>query len=674
VSAEGRLAHLRARLGGRIGFGGDYNPEQWPEATWPEDVALMAEAGVNLVTVGIFSWARIEPRPGEFDFDWLDRVLDLLHAGGIAVDLATATASPPAWLVRAHPEVLPVTEDGVRLEHGARQHYCPSSAAYREAALRVVEALAARYGDHPALALWHVGNEFGVHTPACYCDASAEHFRDWLRDRFGDVEALNRAWGTDFWSQRYGSFEEVNPPRRAPTFRNPGQLLDWRRFCSDALLECYRAERDVLRRATPHVPVTTNSYAPLDRLDLWAWAAEEDVVSHGSYPDPADPGAAVGAAMTADLMRSLRGGQPWLLMEQAAGAVNWRPVNAPKPPGVMRLWSLQALARGADGLLFFQWRASARGAERFHSGMLPHGGRETRTFREVRELGAELPRLAGLAGARVHAEVAFVLSWDAWWALESGPRPSLDLGLPDQLLACYAALHELNVTVDFRPPGVDLSAYRLVLVPSLFSIGDDEAAALEAYVARGGYLVVCFFSGIADHEGAVRTGGHPGAFRDLLGLVVDDFWPLAAGETVALAWRDGTPAGSASKWSEWVEPRAAEVLMTFADGELAGRPAATRNGRALYLATRPDPATMRAFMSDACAAAGVRAAFQAAPHGVEAVRRGDALVLLNHRSEPAEIALAGETISLGGRDVRVLQASPLGRDAATAAGGAEATP
>jgi beta-galactosidase len=654
MSLADRLGHLHARLGGRIAFGGDYNPEQWPEATWLEDVELMREAGVNLVTVGVFSWARLEPRPGEMHFDWLDRVLELLHGAGIAVDLATATASPPAWLVRAHREVLPVTEAGVRLEHGARQHYCPSSVAYREAALRLVEALAARYRDHPALALWHVGNEYGVHTAACYCDASADRFRAWLRGRYAEVEALNRAWGTDFWSQRYGSFDEVNPPRRAPTFLNPGQLLDWRRFCSDALLECYRAERDVLRRATPHVPVTTNFYGLRDTLDLWAWAAEVDVVANDAYPDPADPAAAApSAALVADLMRSLRGGQPWLLMEQAAGAVNWRRRNVPKPPGVMRLWSLQALARGADGLLFFQWRASQRGAERFHSAMLPHGGRETRTFGEVARLGAELEGLARLAGTRVRAEVALLLDWDAWWVLESGPRPSVELELPDQLLAFYAALHGLNVTADLRPPDADLSAYRLVLVPSLFSVGDEEAAALSAYVERGGHLVVSFFSGIADCEGAVRTGGHPGAFRELLGIVVDDFWPLARAEHLALAWADGAAAGSGSAWSEWVEPRDAEVLLTFADGELAGRPAATRNGRAVYWATRPDPPTMRTLMAKSCAAAAVRPTLEEAPPGVEAVRRGDSLVLLNHNPDPVDIALPGRTIMLGGRDVRV---------------------
>jgi beta-galactosidase len=665
VSAAERLAHLRARLGGRIAFGGDYNPEQWPEATWREDVELMREAGVNLVTLGVFSWARLEPRPGRFDFGWLDRVLELLHSGGIAVDLATATASPPAWLVRAHPEVLPVTEDGVRLDHGARQHYCPSSPVYRAAVLQLVEALAARYGDHPALALWHVGNEYGCHTAACYCDVSAEHFRAWLRERHRDVDALNRAWGTEFWSQRYGSFEEVSPPRRAPTFRNPGHLLDWRRFCSDALLDCYRAERDALRRATPNVPVTTNFYGLRDELDLWAWAAEEDVVANDAYPDPADPDLHIAAALTADLMRSLRGGQPWILMEQAAGAVNWRPVNMPKPPGLMRLWSLQALARGADGLMFFQWRASLRGAERFHSGMLPHGGRETRTFREVRELGAELPQFAGLAGTGVAAEVALLLDWDAWWTLESGPRPSTELRLPDQLLAYYAALHRLNVTADFRPPGSDLSAYRLVVVPSLFSVSDEAATALGDYLEGGGRIVLSFFSGIADREGAVRAGGHPGAFRELLGLVVEDFWPLGRDETVPLAWGDGTPAGRGSVWSEWIEPGDAEVLMTFADGELAGRPAATRRGRAVYLATKPDPAAMERLVADACAAAGVRRTCEGAPAGVEAVCRGDKLILLNHNPEPAEVALPGETIMLAGRDVRMLDAPAPGRRVST---------
>lgn len=635
---------------GRIAFGGDYNPEQWPEAVWPEDVALMREAGVTLVTVAVFAWARIEPRPGERDFGWLDRVLDLLHEGGIAVDLATGTASPPPWLIRRHPEILPVTADGVRLAPGSRQHVCPSAPAYREAAQGLAEAMAERYGAHPALALWHVGNEYGVHTPECFCQASARDFRRWLAERHGDVEALNAAWGTAFWSGRYGSFEEVDPPRRAPYVHNPGHVLDWRRFCSDALLACFAAERDVLRRVTPDVPVTTNFFGVRPELDLWAWAVEEDVVANDAYPDPADPAAAQEAALGADVMRSLRGGQPWLLMEQAAGAVDWRPRNVPKPPGVMRLWSLQAVARGADAIMFFQWRAGRRGAEQHHSAMLPHGGPGTRTFREAAALGGELERLARVAGSRVHADVALVLDWEAWWALEAGPGPSRDLRLTDQLRAHHAALWAANVAVDVRRPDADLTAYRLVVVPSLYAVSDAAAAGLADYVRGGGTLVIASFSGIADLDGAIRSGGHPGALRELLGVHVEDFWPVAPGEAVPLAEPGGEPAGHGTVWSEWVEPEGAEVLLRFAGGELDGRPAVARRahgaGSATYLATCPDPALLRRLLGRATRAAGVRPVLAGAPAGVEPIRRGDVLFLLNHGTEPAAVPLARPGSSL----------------------------
>jgi beta-galactosidase len=296
-------------------YGGDYNPEQWPEEVWKEDVRLMQEAGVNLVSLGIFSWAKLEPRPGEYDFGWLDSIMDLLHEGGVMVDLATATASPPPWLAKVHPESLPVTQDGVTLHPGARQHYCPSSAAYRERAAQLVRRIADRYKDHPALAMWHVNNEYGCHVSECYCDASAAHFREWLEERYGDLDALNEAWGTAFWSQRYSEWGEILPPRAAPTFANPTQRLDFRRFSSDALLGCFEMEKEILREATPGVPVTTNFMSFFKPVDYWKWAELEDVVSDDSYPDPADPEAHIGAAMARDLMRSLAGGGPWVLME-----------------------------------------------------------------------------------------------------------------------------------------------------------------------------------------------------------------------------------------------------------------------------------------------------------------------------------------------------------------------
>jgi beta-galactosidase len=345
-------------------YGGDYNPEQWPEEVWNEDVHLMREAGVNLVSLGIFSWAKLEPRPGEYDFAWLDRIIILLNEGGVMVNLATATASPPPWLAALHPESLPVTQNGVVLHPGSRQHYCPSSAAYKERASELVRRIADRYKDHPALAMWHVNNEYGCHVAECYCDTSAEHFRKWLRERYGDLDTLNEAWGTAFWSQSYGEWNEILPPRSAPTFANPTQQLDFRRFSSDALLELYEMEKEILRQATPDVPITTNFMGFFKPVDYWKWAVREDLVSDDSYPDPSDPEAHIGAAMSRDLMRSLGDGAPWVLMEQTTVRVNWRKRNVPKRPKEMRLWSYGAVARGAEGIMFFQWRQSKAGAAR----------------------------------------------------------------------------------------------------------------------------------------------------------------------------------------------------------------------------------------------------------------------------------------------------------------------
>jgi beta-galactosidase len=339
-------------------YGGDYNPEQWAEEVWDEDVRLMREAGVNLVSLGIFSWAKLEPRPGEYDFGWLDRIIGLLYENGVMVNFATATASPPPWLAKLHPESLPVTQNGVVLHPGARQHYCTSSAAYKERAAELVRRTTNRYKDHPALAMWHVNNEYGCHVAECYCDASAQHFREWLRARYGDLDILNEAWGTAFWSQRYGEWGEILPPRSAPTFANPTQQLDFRRFSSDALLELHEMEKEILREATPDVPITTNFMGFFKPVDYWKWAAREDLVADDSYPDPSDPEAHVGAAMSRDLMRSLGGGAPWVLMEQTTVRVNWRNRNVPKRPNEMRLWSYGAVARGAEGIMFFQWRQS----------------------------------------------------------------------------------------------------------------------------------------------------------------------------------------------------------------------------------------------------------------------------------------------------------------------------
>jgi beta-galactosidase len=660
----GRLPH--------IAYGGDYNAEQWPEEVWSEDVRLMGEAGVNLATVAVFAWSVLEPAPGAFEFGWLDRLLDLLHEGGISVDLATATASPPPWLTHQHPEVLPVTEDGVRLWPGGRQHYCPSSPVYREAAVRLVEALAGRYAGHPSLALWHVGNEYGCHVPACWCDVSAAAFRDWLRRRYGTLDALNDAWGTAFWSQRYSAWDEILPPRRAPTFPNPSQELDFRRFSSDELLRCFELEREVLGRLSPGVPVTTNFMGFFRPVDYWRWAEREDVVSNDSYPDPSDPESPMSAAMTGDLMRSLGRGRPWLLMEQTSSRVNWRERNVAKAPGQMRLWSLQAVARGADGILFFQWRQSRAGAEKFHSAMVPHGPPEgSPAWAEVVRLGGDLRRLDAVLGSRVSADVAIVFDWESWWALELPSKPSADLRLMDQVRACYGPLYAADVTADFVPPSADLSGYRLVVVPNLYLVRDEDAERLGRFVADGGILMLSFFSGIVDPRDQVRLGGYPAPFAEVLGLRVDDFYPLAAGERLTLGFGDGN-VGEGELWSELITPLGAEVIATFEGGPLAGRPAVTRSsygaGAAYYMGTRPDPASMARLLDAAVEEAGARPA-ATVPAGVEAVRRagdGDTLLfLLNHRAIEAQVAL-----ERGGVDLLTGEVVPAGRWSLPARGAA----
>ena len=654
-----------------IWYGGDYNPEQWPEQVWDEDVRLMQAGGISLVSVGIFSWAKLEPREGEFDFGWLDRILAKLHDGGIRVDLATATASPPPWLTHRYPEVRPVTESGVRLAAGSRQQYCPSSPVYRRLAARLVHAIVERYADHPALELWHINNEYGCHVSHCYCDASADAFRAWLTAKYSTVNALNAAWGTAFWSQQYSDFAEVYPPSDAPTFRNPTQLLDFDRFSSDELLECYRAESRIIRAASA-VPITTNFMGFFKGVDYWKWASEVDIVSDDSYPDPADPDSPAYAAMTRDLMRSLRGGQPWILTEQAPSAVNWRRRNAPKLAGQQRAWSYQAVARGADGVLFFQWRQSIAGAEKFHSGMVPHSGTDTRVWREIEQLGAELKDL-GLGGARSESRVAIVFEWDSWWSIEQAATPA-ELSYLRGVFAWYRELFTRTVAVDFVRADADLSGYSAVVVPSLFCASAAALDNLDGFARAGGQLLVTYQSGITDENGRIVAGGYLGVLQSTLGIRIEEFSPLAGPDLAATGQGEAPPTcirgeltGDATGylWSEFLHTEGAEVVATFATGGVDGWPAVTRNdadaGSALYVATLPEKDALAAIVGRLLAHAGVRGALDEPQPGVEAVVRGESLVLINHGAAPVEV----RGITLASQAVAIVPAQPQPRRSPT---------
>jgi len=643
-----------------IWYGGDYNPEQWPEDVWPEDVRLMVDAKVNIATVGVFSWAKLQPAADRFDFEWLDRVIDGLWDAGIRIDLATATASPPPWLTTLHPEMLPVTAEGVRLVPGSRQAYCPSSPVYREHAVRLAEKLAERYGDHPALQFWHVNNEYACHTSHCYCDVSAAAFRDWLIKRYGDIDELNRAWGTAFWSQAYSTFDEVLPPRAMPTFPNPTQVLDFDRFSSDELLDCYRAEAAVLRERTPYIPITTNFMGFFRNADYWQWAAELDFISDDHYPDPSDPEAWRLAAMTRDLMRSLAGDKPWVLMEQASSAVNWRPRNAPKAPGQMKALSYQAVARGSDGILFFQWRQSRAGAERFHSAMLPHGGTDTRVWREVRELGHDLSSIedAGAVTAPRSGRAAIVLDWDSWRLFDQACLPG-QVDYVATLRSWHTALTDQGYLVDFVPAGGALDAYSVVVAAALFVASDEELTVLADFARAGGTLIVGYQSGIHDRDLAIRLGGYLGPLRDVLGVWVEEFSPVQDGDTVAVRFGDTVRQGQV--WSELVRLDGATPLATFDGGWLNGLPAVTSStageGRALYVATQFSASDLGALLGSW----GLVVESLARPHDlpVETVTRGDSLYVINQGPSSADVsviaALAGES-PLEPFEVRVLPA------------------
>ena len=635
-----------------LAFGGDYNPEQWPADVRLEDLGLMKEAGVNLLSVGIFSWALLEPREGEYDFAWLDEVLDNLAGTGIKVALATATAAPPAWLVRKHPEVLPVTAEGTVLERGSRRHYSPSSAVYRRYATGITRKLAERYKDHPALALWHVDNELGCHVSEFYGPEDAAAFRVWLERRYGSTEVLNAAWGTAFWSQHYASFEEIMPPGAAPTTLNPTQRLDFQRFSSWALLDYYRSLLQVIREVTPDVPATTNLMVSsgTKSMDYFHWANDLDVIANDHYLVAAEPERHIELAFSADLTRGVAGGEPWILMEHSTSAVNWQPRNRPKMPGEMLRSSLAHVARGADAVMFFQWRQSYAGAEKFHSAMVPHGGRETRVWREVVELGAALRSLGPVRGTAVQSRVAIVFDYEAWWASELDSHPSEDVKYLDLMRALHRSLYLRGITVDFVHASAPLDGYGLVLVCTLYNVTDPGARAIASAAEAGATVLVTYFSGIVDENDHIRLGGYPGAFRELLGISVEEFHPLLAGESVKL--NDG---GTGSVWSEHVHLAGAEALNTFTEFPLEGVPSLTRRavgrGAAFYLATFPDQDGIERLVDRLLAESGA-APVADADFGVELTRRratdGSSFVFaINHSGVDASVRVAGTELLSG---------------------------
>lgn len=531
---------LLTENGRGIAFGGDYNPDQWPEEIWDDDVCLMKKAGVNTVALAIFSWDRIQPQENRWDFGWLDRIIDKLGKAGIATDLASATATAPLWLYEKHPEVLPCDKFGHPVNAGSRQSWSPTSPVFKEYALTLCRKLAERYGANPYVTAWHMGNEYGWNNRNDYSDNALNAFRLWCERKYGTIGALNQAWGTTFWGQEMNSFDEVLIPRfmGADSMVNPGQKLDFERFGNDMLLDFYKAERDAITEICPDKPFTTNFMVSTDQccMDYADWANEVNFVSNDHYFHEGGEMHLDELACSDALMDSFALGKPWYVMEHSTSAVQWKPLNMRKRKGETVRDSLAHVAMGADAINFFQWRASAFGAESFHSAMVPHAGEDTKLFRQVCELGETLRTLAdaGVQGSELErSDTAILFSAESEWATRSETLPSMKLNHWHDVRDWYRAFLNAGSRADIVPLKYDWSDYKTVVLPTVLILSAADTQRLADFAAAGGRVVVGYATGLIDENFHTWLGGYPGAgdglLRDMMGIRGEEFNILGSG-------------------------------------------------------------------------------------------------------------------------------------------------
>ena len=640
----------------KMWYGGDYNPEQWDEEVWQEDDRMFKLAGIDVATINVFSWALNQPDEDTYDFEWLDETMDRLYQNGVYVCLATSTAAHPAWMARKYPDILRVDYEGRKRKFGGRHNSCPNSPTYRKYSSIMAGKLAERYKDHPALLIWHVSNEYGGY---CYCDHCAAAFRTWLQERYGTLDAVNKAWNTRFWGHTFYDWDDIVVPNglseewggNRTNFQ--GISLDYRRFQSASLLECYKLERDELKQVTPDIPVTTNLMGLYPELDYYDWAKEMDVVSWDNYPSLNTP--VSHTAMTHDLMRGLKSGQPFMLMEQTPSQQNWQAYNALKRPGVMRLWSYQAVAHGADTVMFFQLRRSIGACEKYHGAVIEHVGHEhTRVFRECAELGRELQGLGDrLLDSRVDAKVAIMYDWENRWALELSSGPSVALNYVDEVHKYYSVLYELNIQTDMISVEEDLSKYDVVIAPLMYMVKPGVAKRLEMFASDGGTFLTTFFSGIVNENDLVTLGGYPGELRSLLGIwaeEIDSLFPEQSNQMVVKG-EVGQLKGSydCGILCDLIHSEGAEVVAEYGSDFYKGMPSLTVNrfgkGNAWYVASSPEPQMLQDLMSSICEQHGIKPVLNA-PKGVEVSTRvkdgHEYIFVLNHLAEDARVPLQGE--------------------------------
>ena len=666
----------------KILYGGDYNPEQWPEEIWKEDMRMFKLAHIDVVTLNVFSWAALQPDEVTYDFSKLDKIMEYVKENGLKVCFATSTGAHPAWMARKYPDILRVEHNGMKRKFGARHNSCPNSPTYRKYSVALATKLAERYKDYDNIVAWHISNEYGGE---CYCENCEKAFRVWLHKKYGTLDELNRVWNTSFWGHTFYDWDDVVlPDMRSEEFNwdgirtnFQGISLDYRRFNSDSILECYKLERDAVKAYTPDIPVTTNLMGFYPALDYQKWAKEMDFISWDSYPS-------FGAetennAMAHDLMRGLKGGKPFALMEQTPSVSNWHTYCALKRPGVMRLYSYQAAAHGADTIMFFQMRRSIGACEKYHGAVIDHVGNEnTRVFREITALGEELTGLSDtLLGARTPAKVAVVFDWDNWWATVLSAGPSRCINYYEEIYQYYKALLNLHIPMDFVGVDDDLSGYKVVIAPMLYMCKDGYDEKIRDFVKAGGTFLTSYFSGYVEDHDLVITGGYPGRLRDILGIWVEESDAIPEGDAGikhTFAYKNVTYP--AEVLCDLLHTEGAETLSTYDNDFYAGMPVLTCNtfgsGKAYYVATRSNQDFYRAFLTDIMKEAGVEPLAEGSDKVEITLREnknGSFLFLLNPTDESQEVTLkkagtdllgkvdyqAGEKITLAPKAVAIVQ-------------------
>lgn len=655
----------------KIYYGGDYNPDQWDMQTIYEDMRLFKKARINLLTLPVFSWTKLEPSEGNYDFSWLDQLLDLMWENGIQACLATPTTAQPAWMSVKYPEVLPVDIAGRKRTHGMRVFFCYNSPIYRKRAAAIASEMAKRYTDHPALAVWHVSNEYGTF---CYCDNCQSKFRLWLKERYGSLDELNKRWHTSFWGRTLTDWNEIFLPselnddyRFCPTIQ-----LDYQRFVTASTAECFRNEYDAIRLYDEDTPIQTNISGYIKKLDQFEMAKQMDVIGWDNYPTPGQDRSLV--ALKHDIMRGLRDGQSYMVMEQSPNQQNWQPYNRIKRPGEVRILAYQGLAHGADTSLFFQMRQSIAGQEKFHGAIISRSGSEdTRVFREITELGEELTKLSDIIGARSTAKVGILMDWNSWWALENCSGPNKDIDYLETLRLYYAPFYRRNIPVDILAYHRDISEYEVVILPMGYMMKEGLAEKLISFVQAGGILIGTVMTGIADENDRCLFGDAPGPLKSLFGLSVEETDALLCGEKNKIRMNDGRGYES-TLLCDIIHTTTAETLAVHGEEFYQGTPCFTvnhyGNGKAYYIGTQPD----EAFLDHVAALVNAAPLMQAAD-GVEITRRENAngvfYFCLNHTNAPASLHLGdalftdmqnNETmqgsIQMNAYDVKVLQLQP----------------